>query len=474
MKKKQYQFKTNNGNHITLQQLEEQISINSLHASQSHLQICDYISEIVLRRTSLPDINKKALGNFLYFKSFEVYVLSIVIFYNERNSDKIRSICMGTFNKISASFLRDHDILVDEGCITNSAENFIDLRVKNLLLKVVIHRLYYLIYCLFFYSRRSSTKVIRSWVEVSYTLFNLHYSTSTVLVYPFGLSVKRQMRYFKLLNEKKFNYKIIGLRYSFWKFLKVVFAKRKRDFNYLDLEVSAYKHHARVLSRLKPKQMFTTDEFEAAGLILNSSLIENGVEVINKAHGIGMYCRYLCYSVFEVYNKEQIRYYKPTSPMIDYVLNKNIKAPMAPPPNQDLLNKAIVYVHSNVEDIGMKCEIKIQNQILEDLKKFTSIKGLPLILKIHPNTSDEKVEVLMKKGFACEKDINQIIRKYRPVFITIISTAYYDYRLLGDFYFYKDRYNDASVYFGSAIKLFQPDTLCEVLEKNIDERGTTK
>lgn len=466
--KNSFTFETRSGVILSLDDLESVISINSLHASETHLMVSDFFSGNTLQNFLIDDLERMAFSNFLYFKSFEVYLISILIFYNKKNDDKITSIRSGAINQLSVSFLRRYDIMVAAENIKSSPGNYLKVKLSSLILKAFVHYLYYSINALFFRKTVKHKSIIRSWVEVSYTLYRDEFENSTVFVYPFGINIRRQLRYLHLLKKMKSNFMIVGLKYSFNDLLKVVLHKRSRDYYYLKLESNAYKNHARFLLGFQPNRVFTTDEFECAGILLNQSLINNSVNVINKAHGIGMYCRYISYDTFEIYSDEQKRYYYTTSPRVNYLLNQNIKKPITPPEGQSNKGKAVVYVHSNVEDLGMKCEIRIQNIMLENLKVYSEKYNVPFIIKIHPNTSDKKVLSLTAKGFVCEKDINMILKSYEPIFFTIISTAYFDYRLLGSFYFYRDKYNDPSIYFGSEIKLLEISKLDEILDKELN------
>jgi hypothetical protein len=345
--------------------------------------------------------------------------------------------------------------------------NFVDHHhYKRLVLKWGMHRAYRLL----FKRWLKAPSAIRTWVEISRNMFGAHYESSIILIYPFTLNVKRHIRYIidTFKQEKKVTF--CGLPYRLSDILGAVFQPHKRDHHIVQFESNAYQKHGRELANMGIEQLYTSDEFEAGSAILCNKLHDAKIKIENKAHGLGFVSPYIDYDQFYVYNSGQLKYYQHKSPQVSFEVlpRKNAKADERVA-NVDADKPHIVYLDGNFEASGLVYESQLQQKILEQLRLFADNSGLPVSIKTHPNLSRAQSMTIEKaSGLPTFKNLKSL-SGVQPIFITIISAAFYDFREMGPFLFVSEELVPLDAFYGEQVNITALDGLHEALSDVINK-----
>lgn len=338
---------------------------------------------------------------------------------------------------------------------------------KKAILKYVAHRLYRL----FFRRKKGLESAIRSWVEITEMMYGAKYPSSLVLIYPFYLNLKRHYRYIRSCFKNYDNVSLCGLPYSITDLVGLVLCSSGRDKKYISFEVNAYREHARELVKLGIGHLYTSDEFEAASIVMCRELQANNVRVINTAHGLSFDCPYIGYDFFKVYNSAQLEYYSLKSGMVKYEVSPRRNAHV----NEDIkdLNKqrpALIFIEANFERLGMLYESLLESSAIETIREAGESLAIDVYLKAHPNRKlDEYSKKEAQSGLKIIGSLAEVGNIF-PIFITIASAAYYDFRHLGPFLFVEDGFSDLKDFYGENVHSYSIDDLPEAIKSYVTER----
>ena len=410
--------------------------------SALHDNIC---FEIARRKISDTESDKfKLYVNLLILKSSKAKELTALIFIITNNILDIKEI---NCNYIERSFF---DNFIDakyniKYIISRKESNFIDAKYKYIIFpaKMLVHRVYRLL--------RSNVDckncVIKTYVEDTLNFYHEEMDSSTIFLYPFNLNFNRQKRFIKYCKERhNESYSLMGNPYNLFHYMFGLVVKNS-DMNVVDIERKAYFEHSIELLNWGVKQLFTLDEFEAASFIMNGNLIKNNVFVLNKTHGVGLYCLYLNYSTIEVYTSRQYKRYKQWNPHIDISFQKlNILNKYDEGGKNDKIK--LIFMHGNYKDHGIVYDEQLQKKIAIKLQEVSSNLGLEYYIKFHPNSTKQTKEDYISLGI---KEADNILQIKNPLFITIISTSFYDFLKFGPFVFLSDDLLDPVLAFGDDI-----------------------
>jgi hypothetical protein len=316
---------------------------------------------------------------------------------------------------------------------------------KRVIAKFLVHTFFRLLGSLKRKSRYSET-VLRSWVEVTAELFPREMLSSVVLVYPFGISLSRQLRYIDRLRRQKTNFYLAGYPYSIRLLIKWLISGRDTDLALFEYN-AAQKHASWVINSFNPGTVYTTDEFESASFSMHSKLIGNGVIVENRAHGVGKYCPFICYSRFFVLNYAQCEYYRTFSPKIDYQC-----ADALPPTELHPKVETIVLIDQFVKNEGTMLENSLA-ELTSRLKEIARSKELAFLIKAHPN----RVRLnQLNSDIYFYGDVSEL---KSPIFFTFYSTCYLTFRIYGPVYLVATPVIDPSLVFGPSSDIVNIDEL---------------
>jgi len=302
------------------------------------------------------------------------------------------------------------------------------------------------------------TTVLRSWVDVSLDLFEVEKQTTVVLVYPFPLSISRQLRYIRHLRANGFAYRLAGFPYRLRSVIPWCF--RPSDADLADLESLAGTEHAdELMARYGLQQLLTAEEFEAATFAFCEQLRSRQVYVQNRAHGVGKYSPFISYDEFAVFNEEQIKYYKVYGRVGRFELvDDDVTLPPVRAP------QAIVLIDQLISEDGSLLDA-LQRRIIDVIKIVAEKSNIDAAIKLHPNSKLSHLEG--RQGVRHTRDI-----EWSPgeaIFLTVYSTAYLTFRRFGMTILVRDDLIDPSLVFGPGSFVVHVDALeSYLLEQTID------
>lgn len=287
-----------------------------------------------------------------------------------------------------------------------------------------------------------ANQIVRSWVDVDKMLHRKEIGDSLVFIYPFGINVSRSLKFIHCCYKDGLLFSLMGVPYSFKRLLAITFSMQS-DFTtcYVKYECEAYKEHSRDFACAK--SIYTSDEFIPASIALYNNL--RNTEIINRAHGIGVYNPHISYTLFEVFNLTQKRFYEQFN-RTKMVITTEPRSP------RKIRVKRLVYIdQGDLLKLGYPCENNIQIKVLETLNEIASSISNQVAIKFHPNrnSSSKKAILSLFKGMVEVKNFTENERD--NLFINLYSTAYFDYTRYGNFIFVETSYFNPSILFGEAI-----------------------
>lgn len=323
--------------------------------------------------------------------------------------------------------------------------------VYKLFVKMVLHRCYRI----FFRKKSLSRSLVRSWVEITETMFGERYDESSILIYPFYLNLNRHLRYIRHCFKSYQQVSLCGLPYRISDWLKIALQPKYLDRNYVRFESRAYREHGAELIRLPGSVMYTSDEFEAGAIVMVNEFRARSGRVVNKAHGLSFGCPYVAYDEFTVYNSAQRDYYARLSPDTRFTVKPRINAGFKDNMETDVkAERVIVFIEANYQKLGMTYEARLQEKVIEVIREVAQNLDLRAVIKAHPNRGETEYAAYTRQaGITVIKHLNELGR-VNPLFITIASAAYYDFRKFGPFLFVDDGYSDLRKFYGEELPVF--------------------
>lgn len=288
-------------------------------------------------------------------------------------------------------------------------------------------------------------------MEISEEFFEDKYDSSYIMIYPFTLNIRRQYRYYRSIRRRYEAFSLNGLPYSIIRLVRVFSGYRNRDLHVIDFEREAYEKHGFELLSLGTKVLYTSDEFEAGSYAMCKVLSQHGIRIENVAHGLSFACAYTFYDMFKVYNTGQQEYYKLKAKSTQFhIFPRGFKRNQVRR-NSSEKEKVIVFLDGNFQASNLQYENGLQEAVLAKLKIMADRYSVDVIIKAHPNLSMSQVNGLRNK-FGIEVDTSaNFLEKVAPIFVTIISAAYYDFKDLGPFIFVAEDIVDLSTFYGEQV-----------------------
>ena len=327
----------------------------------------------------------------------------------------------------------------------------------KLILKTLLHK-FYRIFFLLNKNKIKNKNIVKYWCDVDEKLhLSIIKTKSTfIFIFPFVNNLKRAFLSIKKIYSSSNKKTLIGLPYSFKTLFRIVFSKQLyRDLAIIDHEYKAYNLHANDYD--SATNIYTSDEFLTGIFITNNILINNKKSIINKAHGIGFYSPFISYTEFECFNEGQKLFYNTLNTKINYktrfssvkLLDTQIKS-------------NIVIIHQNFEDYKTR---SLENSIQSSVLKILNLSGLNKnkYLKFHPNVKKKAKKHFLEtyENFTEISDLNSLSEMS---FIGISSTAYYDFRDFGNFFFIANDKETILKIFGNVNCLSENELKMKILE----------
>lgn len=322
------------------------------------IDICEFIVNKYYKLTPY-SLKWKVLVNILALRSNKIKIITMLLLISKNR--KIKVIDIDFIDNNFQEFF-EYDIKIVENKIKL---DYIDKsQFYNAIIKFIINRFFILL------SNRKITNnksVIRAWTELDIELHKKVFYSSMIYIYPFGINIKRGFNFIKTTYKETSNVTLMGVPYSFYKLISIFLSINIKDLRLLEYEIDAMKKHSKYFKNYET--IFTSDEYIPAIPILYDELIKEGKNVINVAHGMGIYNPYNIYTKFKLISNLQKNFYiKFEKEMQLIVEEKNLNNLEFTNKN---LEKKIIFVHqANLEKFDLIYEYKFQKKILKILNSF--------------------------------------------------------------------------------------------------------
>lgn len=421
-------------------------------------QICEFLA----RLHELDRLEHKVLVNLYALKSSRVKDIAALIYYvNEHRSDVIEIHALDDTIAVLRSLVAGERIVFQS--IGEAPSSYIEKSFRlSIAMKIILNRLFRLVPT----RVQISQSIVRGWVDVTEAMYPEEVLTSSLLLYPFPYGIARQFRFFRSVRRRGGDVRLAGLPYSLLGLWRLLSGGRAIDVHIVDIETSAYQRYAQELIRRGVRRVHTSDEFEVGAVAMYEPLIEAGVTVLNTAHGVGLYSPYVAYSEFKGVNAAQSAFYQQRCIELKSGLRKgkNTTLPLATADACRSLPPAIVLVDQNFLAFNCTAEADALLETQRILEAFCASAKVPLFIKVHPNSSPTELS-------SGSEQIRTwaAINGFRPIFVTVNSTAFYDVQGYGPILVCDEPSFLPENCFGSDLLVYRYATLPAIIEVLMSE-----
>ncbi len=395
---------------------------NSIFNNKMHANTCEIIANNI---GNLKGDKRRVFVNLLFMRSNVAKFLTAMQFLQENNFLQVKKVFLP--HKLAKAFqdiIRFKVVSLQEAppCLIDFPSN------SRFAAKYVVHHLYRLFGRFYNPQRPKNNAIVRTFVEVTETLHKDRLTDSLCLFFPFSLKIERQWSFLKKCRRSGYQIGFWGVPYSFRDLIKIILDRSEK--NIVNFEYNGHLRQGREFAKLKLKNYYTEDDYDASVFLIADILQENGCNVVNAAHGTGQFGPYIACSVFEALNRPQISYYS------SFEHNCSIKFLMQDLQlqKQDLGNslpRCFVFVHSNFKEFGINFSANLQTLIVNKLSNF--VKDYKILIKYHPNG-----KIFENTNIEVVETWEEITEKYSPVFFTLNSTSFFTNYRRGPFVFLGD------------------------------------
>lgn len=438
---------------IPIKELPQYISFVMVRFYSEHREVC-----LITEKTFNCNFNedqRKVFFNFLHIHALSLRYITAAILFSKKN--KIKTLVSDVITKEYKSLFPYEITFQKENISKNKLVKGYSLFIKSFI-KLLINKAFRS-YGSIFQKKAPSKSVIRAWTLRSLTLFKDQLDDSILFVYPYGLSLKRA-----LLSIKKFrkhNYVYMGFPYSFRDLLKIPF---NPIFNYICFEYNAYVKHC--IDFENYGNIYTSDDFSIASVVIHQRLIKNKISVTNSAHGIGFYSPYVAYTNFYVFNEQQMLFYKEYNSQINFFYKQFSEAAVKLPTTEaeKNLSQIILIDQGDFKSKGLLLEHELQQKLYKICNDISENNSILVYLKYHPLAPIEFINRI-KIDYPFLKltnDLDTFLDK-KSILLTLYSTAYYDFSKYGEVYFITSPEFNPRYLFGQNIRSIDISILSQTL-----------
>lgn len=428
------------GREIQLFEIYNSVS-GSLFQSRIHHQVCSYL----VGKPDVSELLAKVLVNLYCSKSIRVRLITSLVWFAEFKKEEIQEVCV-----LSDAF----DMLKNKGFCQSKLNKlgvfngeYIDKKhIITFLIKSLSHRLFRI----FSKGLPDDSIVVRGWVDVTESMYMEELKFSRLRIFPFPLGIKRQLKFIKKCKKNGLDYDLSGLPYSVFPAVKAIFNSHGRDQAIASMEIMANQKYAIELLKSNVSEIYTSDEFEVGAVAMYELLIHAGVKVTNTAHGVGVYCPYVAYTDFIGFTHSQISFYLNNNKTIRGRCrsNQNSEIPLRKAEEAKDLPLAFVLMHQNFLDYGLVADADAMSLVAQKISDISIKLNIPFFIKLHPNSPPSKSKEL-ERVFRGKLILNfSSINEYRPIFITINSTSFFDTMEFGPTLVYSGPSFFPEIYYG--------------------------
>ncbi|RQP21617.1 hypothetical protein [Piscinibacter terrae] len=246
-------------------------------------------------------------------------------------------------------------------------------------------------------------------------------------VYPFPVSLRRQVRYLKHLRRTGHPWQLTGNRYGLRDVIRFLTERSLRSLQ--RLETRAQIRNAFAVAAMGFRNVQLSDEFDLGSLDFCRALARLRIRNVNSAHGVGKYLPVHAYEEFHVLTQRQREYYIATRPC-EYMLRMlNARAAVVASGRSDSVTAddsrvSLVFL-SGQSSRGIGETYLARNEENAFARLCASLAGTPgirLLYRPHPNNH----EAVPPPGFEIITGLDQVNGRSSTVFVSYSSTCQID------------------------------------------------
>jgi hypothetical protein len=452
------------GSEVSVAEIVRNCSFD-LYQTELHYSICQKLAE---RRSDVVT-EQKLLVNIYALKSGLVRTATAVALYVKSNRVTVKTAFL---DEQIGELLEESLPGITIVKILEHRQPYIERKYFLLFLaKAVAHRIFRLIH-----RPQASEILVRAWVEVTEKMYPKEVRSGTLLIYPFALGLKRQIRFIHWCNSNGIRWRFCGLPYPLLSILWGWVSGQPYDRIVSRAELQANDAHGDELVRMRAQEIYTSDEFECGSFAMYEKAVESGIRVVNTAHGVGQYCPYVCYTEFRALSEFQASFYKSRNPGITYSVmskKKMMSNGLGGYAESSENEVALVLIHQPFEETGLPAEQDAQLWLDSALAEMRLSLGVRYFIKMHPNNRARagSAEGVQFRGESCYswRDLNV----FRPIFITVNSSAFFDVKGAGVILVYEAPTFMPELYFPEPFLRVGKATLREVISAHIPAENWT-
>ncbi|MDP9592419.1 UNVERIFIED_ORG: hypothetical protein J2W19_005013 [Shinella zoogloeoides] len=241
-------------------------------------------------------------------------------------------------------------------------------------------------------------------------------------VFPFPLSVKRQLRYLRYLVRRRYPFRLAGYPYDIRDLLH--FLARRDVLSLKRLETRAQLRLGRAIRR---QRNWTTiqlsDEFDICSIDFVRAVKRSDLHIVNSAHGVGKYFPIHAYDEFRILMMGQADYYRAITQcryIKQELRSSGQDAGWVEGDTGQVMQ--FVFVSQTSSRSGAyidRCEAEVLQGLLT---AFSGREDIELWIKVHPN----RVQPIKAQGFKILPGLSALRSPQDSVFVSFFSTSHID------------------------------------------------
>ena len=446
---------TTNKGIISLKEISVNFPNKMLVFDEKFMKFCFLVAK---REPRLEGDLIKIYSNLLFLKSDKIKILYRL--YNLDRAGHLKEIHIDFISRKKFKYLFSKNVTISK---EDTNGNLLPYRIiPKLFLKYFANKIFY-----FLKAKIKKEKIVKSWVEISERIYKEELHDAQILIYPFPIKIYRQLKYIltKIKNSEKVE--LMGVPYSISPILKTLFNKNIDYLITVFEYTGAIRHANYFLEHHVVRKILTTEEFEVGSFSFSKQLIQNGIHVTNTCHGLSVYSPFVYYSKFFLINKKQQELYSIFNEFLDF----EIMHTEAYESNESKVSKVIFIDQGDLRKFGLHYEAALREKVLGILNQIGKKGQSPINIKTHPNTKQGEIKRLQTQYRFLPIIKNAELPLEGIVFITLYSTAYYDFRNKGSFLFIEDDLFNPSLFFGPKINTVHVSKLKVKIEELLRNGG---
>ncbi|MEF8767025.1 hypothetical protein [Candidatus Accumulibacter contiguus] len=269
--------------------------------------------------------------------------------------------------------------------------------------------------------------VVKTYVEVEYESFHALRKDERhlVLIFPFPLSMKRQLRYiYGLLtdNDPSRDIEFCGNPYSLRRLATIIVRRRKYDEFAFELDAAIKLN--KYLQNLHFEVLLNMDDVDPLSMIVNRVNCCKKT-VVTYLHGIGTYSPFIFTDELKVFDQRQADYYSSLNDIkkieiYDFATKRNSDNAQS-----QVTPKAVIFYSQLTKSSAIIAPV--EKRVLQALARICQASGVRLFYRQHPNNT-RSLPLYVKESHAVKWDHSNGWEPAESLGLSLYSTAYYTSR----------------------------------------------